>query len=186
VGNNSVITITYAEALYEDRAKNNRNEIDGNNNLGRQDTIISNGAKGQEYTSLDWRTYRDVELKVETRDSRLVIDDFYGTFTGYPFEMVAEIESDDAAIDSEIDKIMEVGWRTARSCAVETYMDCPYYERLQYIGDARIQLIVSIFTQGMTVWQRTQLNLMDQSRQSAVLHLAVILITSDSLYLPIH
>jgi len=25
-------------------------------------------------------------------------------------------------------EIMDVNWRTARLCAKETYMDCPYYE----------------------------------------------------------
>jgi hypothetical protein len=28
-------------------------------------------------------------------------------------------------------------------CAGETYMDCPYYEQLQYIGDTRIQALLS-------------------------------------------
>ncbi|WP_372490084.1 hypothetical protein [Chitinophaga sedimenti] len=32
-----------------------------------------------------------------------------------------------------------MGWRTSRLCAYETYMDCPYYEQLQYIGDTRIR-----------------------------------------------
>jgi len=163
-GNNSVITITYAEALYggeEGRTKGNRNEVEGKTMMGRQDTIISDGSDGQEFTSLAYRTYRYVELKVETKDSPLSIDDFYGTFTGYPFEMNANLETGNA----EIDKIMEIGWRTARSCAVETYMDCPYYERLQYIGDARIQLIVSYYNSGDDRLAKNALNLMDQSRQ---------------------
>lgn len=161
-GNNSVITITYAEALYgEGRAKDNRNEIEGKTMFGRQDTLISNGSDRQEFTPLDWRTYRYVELKIETRETPLVIDDFYGTYTGYPFEMKAKLESG----NPEIEKIMEVGWRTARSCAVETYMDCPYYERLQYIGDARIQMIVSYYNTGDDRLAKNALNLMDQSRQ---------------------
>ena len=45
--------------------------------------------------------------------------------------------------DPEINRMFEVGWRTARLCAMETYMDCPYYEQLQYIGDARIQAMIS-------------------------------------------
>ncbi len=167
-GDNSVITITYAEALYDsvtDRNKGNRDVIEGKTMMGRADTLISNGSNGQEYTSLDWRTYRYVQLEVETKDSPLVIDDIYGTFTGYPFEMKAKIESGNADLNAEIDKIMEVGWRTARSCAVETYMDCPYYERLQYIGDARIQLIVSYYNAGDDRLAKNALNLMDQSRQ---------------------
>ncbi|MBN2028818.1 alpha-rhamnosidase [bacterium] len=161
-GENSKITITYAEGLYgENGAKNNRNEIEGKTILGRQDIIVSDGTTHQNFTSLNWRTYRYVELKVETKDTPLVIEDFYGTFTGYPFKFNAKLESD----MTELDKILEIGWRTARSCAVETYMDCPYYERLQYIGDARIQLFVSYFNSGDDRLAKNALNLMGYSRQ---------------------
>ncbi len=161
-GKNSTIVLTYAEGLYDENgAKNNRNEIERKTIMGRQDTIISDGTALQNFTTLDWRTYRYIELSVETAESPLVIDDFYGTFTGYPFEFNANIESGIA----EIDKIMEIGWRTARSCAVETYMDCPYYERLQYIGDARIQLFVSYYNSGDDRLAKNALNLMDYSRQ---------------------
>ena len=44
--------------------------------------------------------------------------------------------------------MLEVGWRTARLCAHETYMDCPYYEQLQYAGDTRIQALVSLYMTG--------------------------------------
>jgi len=159
---NSTIVITYSEALYgENGAKDNRNEIEGKTISGRMDTIISDGSQNQIFTALNWRTYRYVELKVETKDSPLTIEDFYGTFTGYPFEMNAKLNANDV----ELDKILEIGWRTARSCAVETYMDCPYYERLQYIGDARIQLFVSYFNSGDDRLAKNALNLMDNSRQ---------------------
>lgn len=161
-GKNSVVVITYAEALYDEKgAKNNRNEIEGKTISGRMDTIISDGSQFQNFTSLNWRTYRYVELKVETKDSPLTIEDFYGTFTGYPFKMNANLNAN----NPELDKILEIGWRTARSCAVETYMDCPYYERLQYIGDARIQLFVSYFNSGDDRLAKNALNLMDNSRQ---------------------
>ena len=114
-GKNSTIVITYAEALYDkEGAKNNRNVIEGKTIAGRMDTIISDGSANQEFTALNWRTYRYVELKVETKDSPLTIEDFYGTFTGYPFKMNANLNSNDV----ELDKILEIGWRTARSCAV--------------------------------------------------------------------
>ncbi len=166
-GKDAKIKVVYAEALYDDEtgAKDNRDEIEGKSILGREDIIMSDGSANQNFTALNWRTYRYVELQIETKGSPLTIDDFYGTFTGYPFEMNADIEVGDKKMDEEIADIMEVGWRTARSCAVETYMDCPYYERLQYIGDARIQLIVSYYNSGDDRLAKNALNLMDQSRQ---------------------
>lgn len=161
-GKNGKITITYAEGLYgEDGVKGNRNEIEGKTILGRHDIIVSDGTNNQNFTSLNNRTYRYVELKVETKDNPLVIEDFYGTFTGYPFTFNAKLESD----ISDINKIIEIGWRTARSCAIETYMDCPYYEQLQYIGDTRIQILVSLYNSGDERLAKNAINLIDYSRQ---------------------
>ena len=161
-GKNSVVSITYAEALYKNRIKGNRNDIEGKSMIGRKDVIISDGTKDQKFTSLNYRTYRYVELKIETNETPLVIEDFYGTFTGYPFELNARLETD----ITELDQIMEIGWRTARLCAYETYMDCPYWEQLQYIGDTRIQALVSLYNSGDDRLVKNALNLMDYSRQA--------------------
>lgn len=161
-GRGGTIAINYAEALYdENRTKNNRNEIEGKTISGRVDTIFADGSEFQEFTTLSWRTYRFIQLNVTTKDDPIVIEDFYGTFTGYPFDMNAKIESG----ITEIDQIMDIGWRTARLCAVETYMDCPYYERLQYIGDGRIQMMISYYNSGDDRLAKNALNLWDNSRQ---------------------
>ncbi|MBV9340754.1 MAG: alpha-L-rhamnosidase, partial [Acidobacteria bacterium] len=60
-------------------------------------------------------------------------------FTAYPFEEHARFESDDASLT----QIWQIGWRTARLDAHSTYMDTPYWERMQYIGDTRIQALLS-------------------------------------------
>lgn len=162
-GKNSTIVITYSEGLFDENgSKNNRNEIEGKTISGRQDTIISNGTLNQNFTTLSWRTYRYLELKIETKEAPLVIEDIYGTFTGYPFKLNAKLGTD----NEEMNKMMEMGWRTARLCAVETYMDCPYYERLQYIGDARIQMMISYYNSGDDRLAKYALSLWDYSRQA--------------------
>ena len=162
-GKNATIVLTYSEGLYDEAgAKNNRNEIEGKTISGRQDTIISNGTANQEFTTLNWRTYRYVEIAVETKDEPLSINDFYGIFTGYPFAMNGKVYVD----NDKVNKILEIGWRTARLCAVETYMDCPYYERLQYIGDARIQMMISYYNSGDDRLAKYALSLWDYSRQA--------------------
>lgn len=160
-GKHAEIGITYAEALYnKDDTKGNRNEIEGKRILGRRDSIISNGQTDQEFTPLSWRTYRYVQINIRTHEEALHLDDFYGTFIGYPFQLKAGLTTD----DTELQSIFKIGWRTARLCAVDTYMDCPYYERLQYIGDTRIQAMVSYFNSGDDRLAKHAINLLDFSR----------------------
>lgn len=161
-GKDGAISIGYQEALYTKfPEKGNRNETEGKVLIGRQDSILSDGTANQRFTSLNWRTYRYVQLHFRTKETALVLEDIYGTFTGYPFRFNARLETDDA----ELLKMLDIGWRTARLCAVETYMDCPYYEQLQYIGDARIQGLISLYNSGDDRLLRNALNQMDHSRQ---------------------
>ena len=140
--------------------KGNRNEVDGKVFIGREDLLVSDGSAGQRFTTLSWRTYRYVRLQVETAGEPLTIDRLDGTFTGYPFTLDARLDSDDA----ELQKMLEIGWRTARLCAVETYMDCPYYEQLQYLGDTRIQALVTLYNSADDRMVRNFLYLADISR----------------------
>lgn len=161
-GKDASISISYAESLFTKfPLKGNRNETKDKEFFGRTDSLISDGTDNQRFTALTYRTYRFVQIKIITQNEPLVIKDFYGTFTGYPFELKSSI----SANDKEINKILDIGWRTARLCATETYMDCPYYEQLQYIGDARIQALVSLYNSGDDRLVKNALNLMDFSRQ---------------------
>jgi len=63
-----------------------------------------------------------------------------------------------------LQKILDVGWHTGRLCAHETYMDCPYYEQLQYVGDTRVQSLVSLYTTGDARLMRNAIELLDSSR----------------------
>jgi alpha-L-rhamnosidase len=161
-GKDSKIAMSYAEGLFTKYPiKNNRNDIDGKTMVGRVDSLISDGSNQQTFTALAWRTFRYVEIKIQTADSPLVLEDIYSTFTGYPFELKAKINTD----NNDIQQMMDIGWRTARLCATETYMDCPYYEQLQYIGDTRIQALVTLFNSGDERLVRNALNQIDYSRQ---------------------
>jgi alpha-L-rhamnosidase len=165
-GKNAAIKLSYAEAMFtsltgpEGTVKSNRNDVDGKIFAGRKDSITADGSANQTFTTLGWRTFRYIELKVKTGAEPLIIDDIYGTFTGYPFQLNAKLETG----NPEMQKMLDIGWRTARLCAGETYTDCPYYEQLQYIGDARIQALVSYYNSGDDRLARNAINLMDHSR----------------------
>jgi hypothetical protein len=144
-GRGAEIKMTYAEALYNaDGRKGNRNEIQGKQIAGVYDLIYPDGSAERSFTPLDWRTWRYLQLDVKTDEDVLELHDLKTWFTAYPFVKRAEFDADDA----ELAKIMEVGYRTARVCAHDTYMDTPYWERLQYVGDTRIQALISYVMTG--------------------------------------
>lgn len=144
-GRDSRLRITYAEALFDANGrKGNRNETDGKKIRGLYDEFLPDGGAHRTFSPLWWRAYRYVQLDVRTGDDPLTIEDLRGAFTAYPFRPEGAFESDDPALQ----KIWEAGWRTARLCAHETYMDCPYYEQLQYVGDTRIQALISLYVAG--------------------------------------
>jgi len=160
-GKDAEISIRYAESLFSNfPGKGNRDMVEGKQMIGRRDSLISDGSANQDFTALNFRTYRYVEIKVSTKEQPLILNDFFGTFTGYPFIQQAKIESE----NPEFKQILDIGWRTARLCAFETYMDCPFYEQLQYIGDGRIQALVSLYNSGDDRLVKNALNQMDESR----------------------
>ena len=163
-GKDAGISLGYAESLYEKggngSAKGNRNDVTGKEFIGRKDSLIADGGQNRSFTTLNFRTFRYIRLLVQTQNEPLVIDDIYGTFTGYPFKRVSVFNTDDA----EIKQMLDIGWRTARLNAWESYTDCPYYEQLQYIGDTRIQAVISYYNVSDDRLARNALNEMDHSR----------------------
>ncbi len=160
-GRGSTVRLIYSEALFDAAGrKGNRNDIDGREIVGASDVFLPDGGAHRLFTTLWFRTYRYVELTVETQDDPLVVHDFAGRFTGYPFAERGAFSCDDARLSN----IWTVGWRTARLCAGETYYDCPYYEQMQYVGDTRIQALVSLYVAGDDRLMRNAIEMYDLSR----------------------
>lgn len=144
-GKGAVVTLAYAEALVDAKnRKGNRNEIEGRTLRGFEDQYVADGSARRTFRPLWFRTYRYLQLTIETKGEPLVLEDLTGQFTGYPFGQKAQFTANDTTLKF----IWDVGWRTARLCAGETYYDCPYYEQLQYTGDTRIQALISLYVSG--------------------------------------
>lgn len=166
-GKGSSIELAYTEALYNTDTpwsydKGDRNVTEGKFFIGYHDEILPDGGMGRTFEPLWWRTWRYLKIKVRTGSEPLVIDGIDGLTSMYPLTLDSHFKASGA---SDLDKILEVGWRTARLCAHETYMDCPYYEQLQYFGDSRIQALVTMFNSRDS---RLVRNLIEQGRQSMV------------------
>ena len=144
-GRGARIVLTYAEALYDAQLKKgNRNDIAGRHAIGFHDVVLAEGGAQHTFEPLWWRTWRYLQIDIQTSDEPLTLNRLGAHESTYPFEQRALFDSGDA----DLQRIWETGWRTARLDAHETYMDTPYYEQLQYIGDTRIQALISYAVTG--------------------------------------
>ena len=161
-GSGSRIRVTYAESLFDDEGrKGHRDSIAGKHILGAYDEFLPDG-RPRTFTTLWFRTARYLQVEFETSDEPLRLAGLDVTELAYPF-----VENGDFTTpqpERRIDEIIEVGWRTARLCAQETYVDCPYYEQLQYPGDTRIQALISLYASGDARLMRKAIQLFQDSR----------------------
>lgn len=143
-GQGATIKLTWAEALYDaKKLKGDRDLIEDRKPIGIWDTFIADG-QPRRFAPLWWRTWRYAEIVVETKDQPLRLEGLRAFETGYPFQQVGRFASD----DPQLQRIFDVGWRTARIDAHETYMDTAFWEQLQYAGDTRLQMLISYAVSG--------------------------------------
>lgn len=144
-GKGSCVKISWAESLFESADlinhtdKGNRDEIKGKYFKGTGDTFYPDGGENRTFDTLWWEAGRYVEFIICTESEPLVINSFALTETRYPFKPQSVFESD----DKRLEQIVPAAVRTLQMCAHETYMDCPYYEQLMYIGDSRPEVLVT-------------------------------------------
>ena len=160
-GAGSTIRLTYAEALVDAKGqKGNRNDIEGRTIHGLHDVFLPDGGAYRRFTTLYWRSFRYIQLDITTRDQPLRVHDLYGIFTAYPFVERGRFASD----LSWLSDMWRMDWNGARIGAFETYMDTPYWEQLQYIGDTRVQGLISLYVAGDDRLVRQAIEHFDLSR----------------------
>ncbi|MDX2194838.1 MAG: alpha-L-rhamnosidase C-terminal domain-containing protein [Cytophagales bacterium] len=145
----SNVKLTYAEALFEkpynyDENKGHRDSVRNKYMRGTRDEIILDNKSMITYSPAYFRTFRYIQLKITTLSEPLTIYPIKYRTTGYPLVANGTFICNDTMLNN----IWNTGWRTAKLCALDTYVDCPYYEQLQYIGDTRIQALITLYMSG--------------------------------------
>ncbi len=160
-GAGSRVRLTYAEALFDkDGRKGNRNDIDGKTIVGVTDEFIADGGGSRVFAPLWFRTWRFLEVQVTTGATPITIDGVEAHFTGYPLDLHARVDTG----DEQLRRIWDVSWRTVQLAAHETYVDAPYWEQLQYIGDTRIDALLSYVLANDDRLARQAIEQFDRSR----------------------
>lgn len=162
-GDGSIIRLTYQEALQlkvdDVSSKANRDEIENRVLVGLTDSFHPDGRDNLIFEPFWYRCWRYIEIDVITINNPLNIHELKYRSTGYPLELNAEFETDDW-----FKRLIDPGFRTLRLCAGETFMDCPYYEQLQYEGDALIQSVLTYVLSGDDRLPKQAIEAFSQSR----------------------
>jgi alpha-L-rhamnosidase len=146
VGKDARITIAWAEALFQELtsegphgSKGNRNEIENRLFAGYADAFILDGGANRTYAPLWWEAGRFIQLVIETQEEEVILHELTLEETRYPLEA----ESVFSASDERFSQLTQILLRTLQVNAHETFMDCPYYEQLNYTGDTLIDCLIT-------------------------------------------
>lgn len=142
-GRGAVLRLGWAETLRDDGDRPlRRAPFEGAAWRGVWDEVRPDGRTSWSWTPTWWRCGLFLRLDIETADEPLELDALELRETRYPFESTPEAAAAIAAAPGLRD-IFARCVRSLQACAHETYMDCPYYEQLQYLGDTRVQMLCS-------------------------------------------
>ncbi len=135
-GDGAALEITYFEKFQKDGENFRRDDWRHGEIIGIKDLVRMNGQEIT-YEPFFVRTFRFVRIRLTTGDQGATLH--LPTFrrTGYPL-------TEDSDISSSVSWVHDL-WRmcaeTLQNSMLSTYMDCPYYEQLQYIMDTRLQVL---------------------------------------------
>ena len=103
---------------------------------GIRDTLVLDGTP-LTYEPFWYRTFRFLSLTVETIDEAVTV--YLPEFrrTGFPLKASARICSSVRWVP----ELFDICLRTLQNCMMETYMDCPFYEQMQFPMDTRLQML---------------------------------------------
>lgn len=171
-GRGSLVRSWWAEALYlpgdatnaygSTRHKGHRDEIEGKVFHGAGDTFEPDGGAHRLFNTLWWEAGRYLELIVATADEPLTIESFSLRETHYPSTWADSFEASDARFG----ELTPIARRVMEMCSHETFMDCPYYEQMQYVGDTRLEALVTYACGDDDRLPRKALRLYDESRKT--------------------
>lgn len=170
-GKNAEVSLLYSESYVQDGfagpehipVKADRTDKENGHLNGYEDTYRVAGMgteeKPETYEPYWFRTFRFIRLRMKTEEEPLTLRGLEYEETGYPLEVASSVRTSDKSLR----EIWEISERTLRRCMHETYEDCPFYEQLQYIMDARVQIL---YTYAVSADDRLARKCMDDLRRS--------------------
>lgn len=144
-GKNARVRMTYAERFISKNGEIRKDDFRNGILEGFHDEILPDG-DSIVYEPFWYRTFRYVKMEIETAGEPLQVNAPCFMETGYPIQVSARFSSSEAWVKDS----WEICVRTVKRCMNETYMDCPYYEQMQFPMDTRLQALYTYLLSGDT------------------------------------
>lgn len=128
--------------------------------VGPKDEVMVDGGEGRWWRPLWWRCGNYVQFEIAVGKEPLTLDGVILHETRYPFS----IESKWKAPDPALGRLFKVCCRSLQMCMHETYMDSPYYEQLMYVGDTRLECLLTYTLSTDDRLPRKAIEMYDDSR----------------------
>lgn len=135
-GEGDKIRITYFERFLDSVCIEKRDAWETGGISGISDTIELNGDDFF-FEPFWFRTFRYIRISVEGEERTARLQKIIFRRTGYALEEKTSLSFSDECFE----KVWSISVRTLENCMMDTYMDCPYYEQLQYVMDARLEAL---------------------------------------------
>lgn len=133
-GNGRKISFTYFEKFINNQKKIKRSDWENGEIVGLTDEIILEGSAVC-YEPFWYRTFRFLRIQVDAGEEDMTLKAPIYKKTSYPLVNESWVKSSAAWIED----VWKLCVRTLENCMMETYMDCPYYEQMQFPMDTRLQ-----------------------------------------------
>jgi len=160
-GKDAAIRVKYSEALYnEQNQKGNRNKIEGKVIKGISDVYVMDGGRERDFQPIWLRTFRFVQLDIQTQGEPLVIEDFHNIYSASPIPLQASFQTSDQLYR----QVWDICWDGLKICAQDNLLSDAYYEQMQYVGDSRPHLMAWNALTGDLSYFRSALEQFNNSR----------------------
>lgn len=136
-GRGAKIELLQSECYTTEHGKQNRLDSGHGGLEGYTDSYTVTGLDDEAYEPFWFRTFRFLRLRVKTQAEPLRVVALDYMETGYPLEVKTRL----ATSDRSLADIWDISLRTLKRCMHDTYMDCPFYEQLQYAMDTRAEIL---------------------------------------------
>jgi len=128
------IDLGYSELLQDGHVKPNRGDTRYTDRI-----LLKKGRL--EWQSFEPRAFRYMQIEFRRCSKPVMLEYIRVNQTTYPIQYTGSFECNDRLLN----EIWETGAYTARLCMEDTFIDCPWRERAEWWGDARIASRVAYY-----------------------------------------